>query len=190
MILSHIDTDKKALLYKSVVRSQFACCPSVWMFCFRQSNNLIYKLTGRALKLICQCGSAFKVLLEKEQECSINQRNLQILVTQVYKIVNGVAPSIMNSLFEYRLNSYNLRIFQKLCMCKRNIHYRLWRIWCLLFWETTICVWSCKFLRLIFKSKKKSWQSEICSCSNCFPVNIAKFLWTPIFCKISTNGCS
>ena len=35
-ISSHINTDKKALLYNSIIKSQFAYCPLVWMFCFRQ----------------------------------------------------------------------------------------------------------------------------------------------------------
>ena len=34
-ISSHINTDKKSLLYKSIIKSQFAYCPLVWMFCFR-----------------------------------------------------------------------------------------------------------------------------------------------------------
>ena len=40
-ISSHINTDKKALLYKSMIETQFAYCPLVWTFYFRQSNNLI-----------------------------------------------------------------------------------------------------------------------------------------------------
>ena len=31
-ISSHINTDKKSLLYKSMIKSQFAYCPLVWMF--------------------------------------------------------------------------------------------------------------------------------------------------------------
>ena len=46
-ILLHINTDKKALLYKSMIKSQFAYCPLVWMLCFRQSNNLIDKVDDR-----------------------------------------------------------------------------------------------------------------------------------------------
>ena len=44
----------------------------------------------------------------------IHQRNLQVLMTKIYKIVNGVAPPIMNSLFEFRSNKYNIRNFQVL----------------------------------------------------------------------------
>ena len=40
----HINIDQKTLLYKSIIKSQFAYCLLVWMFCFRQSNNLINKV--------------------------------------------------------------------------------------------------------------------------------------------------
>ena len=43
-ISSHINTDKKALLYKSMIKSHFAYCPLVSMFCFRQSNNFKNKV--------------------------------------------------------------------------------------------------------------------------------------------------
>ena len=32
-ISSYIDTNKKSSLYKSMIKSQFTCCPLVWMFC-------------------------------------------------------------------------------------------------------------------------------------------------------------
>ena len=80
---SHINTDKKSLLYKSMIKSQFAYCPLVWMFCFRQSNNLINKMHERALKLIYQDNSNFEVLLEKRHDISIHQRNLQALMTEI-----------------------------------------------------------------------------------------------------------
>ena len=110
-ISSHINTDKKSLLYKSMIKSQFAHCPLVWMFCFRQSSNLINKVHERALKLIYQDNSNFEVLLEKQHDFSIHQRNLQVLMTEIYKILNGIAPPIMNSLFTFRLNQHNLTDF-------------------------------------------------------------------------------
>ena len=36
-------------------------------------------------------------LLEAHNELTIHQRNLQVLMTETYKIVNGVAPLITNS---------------------------------------------------------------------------------------------
>ena len=89
------------------------------MFCFRKSNNLINKVHERALKLIYQDNCNFEVLLEKQHDFSIHQRNLQVLMTEIYKIVNGIAPPIMNSLFTFRLNQHNLRNFQELSTEKK-----------------------------------------------------------------------
>ena len=117
---------KKTLLHKSIIKSQFAYCPLVRMFCFRQSNNLINKVHERALKLIYQDNCNFQVLLEKQHDFSIHQRNLQVLMTEIYKIVNGIAPSIINSLFTFCLNQHNHRNFQELLTEKRNtVNYGL-----------------------------------------------------------------
>ena len=91
------------------------------MFCFRQSNNLINKVHERTLKLIFKDNYNFEVLLEKQHDFSIHERNLQVLMTEIYKIVNGIAPPIMNSLFTFRLNQHNLRNFQELLTEKKTL---------------------------------------------------------------------
>ena len=120
-ISSHTSTDKKSLLYKSMIKSQFAYCSLVWVFCFRQLNNLISKVHERALKLIYQDNSNFEVLLEKQHDFSIHQRKLQVLMIEIYKIVYGIAPPIMNSLFRFHLNQQNLRNFPELSTEKRTL---------------------------------------------------------------------
>ena len=45
-ISPYLDQRKKNLLYKSMIKSQFNYCPLVWMFCSRQSNNLIKFMKG------------------------------------------------------------------------------------------------------------------------------------------------
>ena len=45
-------------------------------------------------------------------------------MTEIYKIVNGVAPPIMNPLFEFRSNEYNIRNFQVLSTdFRRTVNY-------------------------------------------------------------------
>ena len=66
------------------------------------------------MKLTYQDKCNSQVLLEKQQDFSTHQRNLQVLMTVIYRIVNGIAPPIMNSLFTFRLNQHNLRNFQEL----------------------------------------------------------------------------
>ena len=140
------------------------------MFCFRQSNNLINKVHGRALKLIYQDDCNFQVLLEKQHDFSIHQRNLQFLMTEIYKIVNGIAPAIINSLFTFRLNKHNLRNFQELLTEKRNtvnhgletVTYRTPVLWPKLRSEFKLAG-----SLTAFKSKIKSWKCEIYTCRLC-----------------------
>ena len=47
----YLDQGKKVLSCKSMIKSQFNCCPLVWMFCSRQSNNLINRVLERGLRL-------------------------------------------------------------------------------------------------------------------------------------------
>ena len=169
-ISSHINIDKKTLLYKSIIKSQFAYCPLVWMFCFRQSNNLINKVHERALKLIYQDNCNFQVLLEKQHNFSIHQRNLQVLMTEIYKIVNGIAPPIMNSLFTFRLNQHNLRNFQELLTEKRNtVNYGLETVTyrAPVLWSKLPSEYKLAGSLTAFKSKIKSWKCEICTCRLC-----------------------
>ena len=47
-------------------------------------------------------------------------------MTEIYKIVNGITPPIMNSLFTFRLNQHDVRNFQELSTEKRNtVNYGL-----------------------------------------------------------------
>ena len=83
-----------------MIKSQFNYCPLVWMFCSRQLNNLINKVHEKGLRLIYLDETKdIQQLLRGQSEITIHQRRLQVLVPELYKIVNGIAPPIMNSLF-------------------------------------------------------------------------------------------
>ena len=54
------------------------------------------------------------------------RRNLQVLMTEIYKIINHIAPPIMSSLFEIRENTHNTRYCQVLSNeSRRTINYGL-----------------------------------------------------------------
>ena len=63
-----------------MIKSQFAYCPLVWMFCLRQSNNFINKVHERALKLIYQENCNFEVLLEKQHDFSTNDSQVSAAI--------------------------------------------------------------------------------------------------------------
>ena len=98
-----------------MIKYQFNYCPLLLMFCSRQYNNLINKLREWSLRISYKDQkTTYHNLLETHNELMIHERNLQILLKEIYKIVNGVAPPIMNSLFEFWSNKYDIRNFQVL----------------------------------------------------------------------------
>ena len=76
-----------------------------------RTNNKKNRLHKRCLRTVCNDKqSSFNELLEKDGSVSIHMRNIQILATEMYKLVNNLSPPIMNRVF--KLNSdipYNLR---------------------------------------------------------------------------------
>ena len=53
--------------------------------------------------------SAFQELLDKDKSVTVHHKNIQVLATEIYKTVNGRAPTIVNSIFEIKFLEYNLR---------------------------------------------------------------------------------
>ena len=111
----------------SIIKSQFNYCSLVWMFCSRKSYNLINKVQERALRLITNdYQSSFNFLLNKFNEFSVHQRNLQTLMIELYKIIHQIAPPIMNSLFVFRENTHNIRNYQILSNnVRKTVRYGL-----------------------------------------------------------------
>ena len=108
-----------------MTKSQFNYCPLAWMFCSRQSNNLINKVHETSLRLTYRDETKdFQQILTEQNEITIHQRDLQVLMTEVYKIVNSIAPPIMNSLFQFRFNTNNIRNFQEIYTENRNVTVR------------------------------------------------------------------
>ena len=97
------------------------------MFSSRRSNNLINKVHERSLRLITNDeNSSFETLLQNINDITVHQRNLQILMTEVYKIIKGEAPAIMKNLFIFRENIHNIRNFQIIANeTKNTVRYGL-----------------------------------------------------------------
>ena len=76
-----------------MTKSQFNYCPLVWIYYSRQSNNSINRVHERDLRLTCrnETNKEFQQILREKNEPTIHQKNLQVLMNEVYKIVNGIA---------------------------------------------------------------------------------------------------
>ena len=105
-----------------MIKSQFSYCPLIWTFSSQQSNNLMYKIHERPLSLIKWWENrSFEILLQNNQDITIHQINLLILITEIYNIVKEEAPAIMKNLFAIELlicgkvfqKNINIRILQE-----------------------------------------------------------------------------
>ena len=95
-----------------MIKSQFNYCSLVWMYCSRKSNNMINKVQEKVLALTFKDNeNNFQILLNETNEASVDQRNMQFLMTEIYKIKNNYAAPIMYHLFQFCENTFNLRNF-------------------------------------------------------------------------------
>ena len=109
-ISGYMDSSKKRTIMKAFITSHFSYCRLVWMFHSRELNNKINRIHESSLRLVYSDKiSTFQELLDKDKSFSVYHKNIQVLVLEIYKTVNGLAPTIMNSIFEIKDIEYNLR---------------------------------------------------------------------------------
>ena len=166
-----ISFEQRKITFNSFFISQFSYCPLIWMFHSRKLNNRINRLHERALRLVYMDNeSTFEELLLKDNSLTIHQRNLQKLMIEIFKVKIGVAPDIMQNVFNIIETHYELRTDTK--FMSRNIHTvkygretpsfigpALWRI---LPMEYKMCS-----TLEDFKANIKKWIPENCPCNLC-----------------------
>ena len=109
-IVNYMDLPKRKVLMKAFITSQFNYCPLIWMFHSRKLNKRINNIHERALRVTKKDNqSSFKELLEKDHSVTVHHKNLQALVTEIFKVKNDLSPDIMKDVFELKEPPYNLR---------------------------------------------------------------------------------
>ena len=115
------------MISNALIKSQFSYCPLVWVFCSRQTNNMIKKIHERALRIVLNDHiSDFETILRNMNDVTIHYRNIQTLTTELFKIKYDLASPILDSMLNKRTICYNFRnsqVFQS--ERKRTVFYRL-----------------------------------------------------------------
>ena len=94
---------------KAFVESQFGYYPLIRMFHSRGLNNKINRIHERALRITYKDkSSTIQELLEKDNSVSIHHRNIQKLAIEIYKVLHGFSPPILN-IFVPVSRPYNFR---------------------------------------------------------------------------------
>ena len=100
-----IPFEKKRLLMKAFIESQFSYCPLLWMFCSRRMNRKINYIHERVLRLVYNdYETSFLGLLRKDNSVSIHYRNIQKVAIEMFKVKNNLCPELLRNLF-HQVNS-------------------------------------------------------------------------------------
>ena len=109
-IASSMTFDQRRLILNSFITSHFSYCPIVWIFHSRKLNERINHIHERALRIFYKdFNSSFQELLIEDNSLNIHHRNLQKLVTEIFKVKKGLSPELMNDVFEFIEKPYSLR---------------------------------------------------------------------------------
>ncbi len=172
--ISHfLDTEQLKRIMKAFILSQFNYCPLVWMFCDRTLNNKINHIHERALRITYKdMRSDFDTMLLRDNSVPLHIRNLQLLMTEVFKTKLSLNPSFMKDIFVEKQVSYGLRGCHNLSLPQaRTTCYGL----------ETISFLGCRLWQALpndlkqsdtlssFKRKIKTWRGEECNCRICRP---------------------
>ena len=111
MRLSNVlDVNVKESMYKTFIKSTFNYCPVVWMMCSKGNLVKLEKLQCRALRFVyCDYLSSYDELLSRSKQLSLSVQLMYNLAVEVYKCMNGLAPTYLCSLFDVQNHQYNCR---------------------------------------------------------------------------------
>ena len=137
----------------------------------RGLNNRINKLHERALRMVYKdYTSSFHELLTKDNSVTIHENNIQKLVTEIFKVKIGEAPEIMQEIFQFKENHYNMRCNDKILRDNvKTTHYGLETLSTLgsKLWDLLPSSYKEIESLIEFKRKIKTWKPKQCPCRLC-----------------------
>ena len=102
-VTSSMSLSKKRTVINAFFNSQFNYCLLIWMCHSSENSNKINRLHERCLRIISNDKrSSFNALLEKDDSVSIHERNIKILVTEMFKVSKNLAPPHMYEIFKLK----------------------------------------------------------------------------------------
>ena len=167
----YMNVEKRRIIMKAFIESQFGYCPLVWMFHSRGINNKINRIHERALRITYNNkSSSFQDLLDKDNSVTIHHRNIRTLAIETFKVLHGLSPPLLNEVFVERNCNYNLRgnnflnrrRVDSVRYGKESVSFLAPKIWDILPKE----IKNSETLNA-FKSKIKNWVPQECPCGLC-----------------------
>ena len=132
---------------------------------------IISMIRERDLRIVYKdFSSSFQELRIEDNFLNVHHRNLQKIVTEIFKVNNGLSPKLINDVFKFIKKPYSLRT---------TSHFRSTKIRKTKYGIEKPCYLGLKLWNLVpnkyktteslayFKAKVKTWVSENCPCMLC-----------------------
>jgi hypothetical protein len=120
-LCKYLNTDRRLLVYRSFISSNFSYCPVTWIFCGKKNGQKLEKIQERALRFVFSDSStSYDALLKRANILPLSLHRLRFLAIEIYKCVNGSNPSYLNNLFSKRTIEYSFRDPNRLLQPKFN----------------------------------------------------------------------
>ena len=101
--------EKAKILACSMIGSQFAYCPLIWMFCSKIDMQRVEKIQYKSLQLYNDYMATYDKLLALDNKLKIHQRHLHFLAIEIYKSKRKLNPSFMWKIYKMKNIPYSLR---------------------------------------------------------------------------------
>ena len=106
-----ISREQAVTICNAVILSNFNYFPLIWLFCNKGANREIDPTHKRALRILFkEYDCPLVTLLTRSDSFCIHVRNLQKLMTEIYKSMNQLNPSLVWEFHEKKHVTYDLRI--------------------------------------------------------------------------------
>ena len=129
---NYVSLEKRRIVMKTFIESQFNYCPLIWMFHPRAINNKINRLHKRTLRIVySDFKSYFEGLLMKDNSFSTLEKP-QSLAIEIYKFLNGLFTSFLNNVFHKNTSSYDLRNHKNFIteiLKQLDVKLKLFHVW-------------------------------------------------------------
>ena len=162
---------KRHILLKTFIESQFSYCPLIWMFCSGTMNNKINRIHERALRIVYRdYESTFEDLLKKDKSLRFHHRNIHQVAIEMFKVKKGLSPPFMREIFDtidtesgIEFRRPNVNSVKKGSRSLRNFGPIVWNV---------LLPERCKSCETLdeFKISIKMWVPENCPCELCNPI--------------------
>ncbi len=105
-----INMDCRLNVFNAFLLSNFLYCPLIWHFCSKTDSRKMEKLQERALRFVHNdMDHDYAFLLEKSEKTTLYILRLKHMVIEIYKVIHGISPPFLCSLFKIKSNTYDMR---------------------------------------------------------------------------------